>query len=198
MAVMAQGQSHAAFRDSAPFRPVPRDIALCQRHAGGRWAAHDLLGAERQSRGRARRLPAWRAGRRLRAGPSPLLRSAILSHRRVRPARLRPLDAARRAAGQHHGRARRRHGEAQDASRHPELAAVRRLLGQHARAGLRPHPSRARDRLHPARHLPRRPAGDRLVPPRHAHDLPRGVARLRRAPADRKNAATCWPTTIAA
>ena len=39
------------------------------------------------------------------------------------------------------------------------------------------------DRLHPARHLPRRALGDRLVPSRHARHLPRGVARLRRASA---------------
>ena len=50
------------------------------------------------------RVPAWRPGRRLGAGASPLLRPAVLPHRRVRPARLRPLDAAGRAARQHHRR----------------------------------------------------------------------------------------------
>ena len=175
-------------RSETPLRSdlFPGDLALRQRHAGRRRAAHDLLGAERQSRRRAGRVPAWRAGRRLGAGASPLLRPAILSHRRVRPARLRPLDAARRAAGQHHRPSRGRHGKTAHASRHPAVAAVRRLVGQHPGAGLWLETSRARDRLHPARHLPRRALGDRLVPSRHARDLPRGVARLRRASAGRR------------
>ena len=112
VAVMSAGYSHAAFRDPASLRSVPGNLALRQRHAGGRRATHDLLGAERQSRGRAGRVPAWRPGRRLGAGASPLLRSAILPHRGVRPARLRPLHAARRAARQHHRPSRGRHGEA--------------------------------------------------------------------------------------
>ena len=92
-------------RSETPLRSdlFPGNLALRQRHAGGRRAAHDLLGAERQSRGRAGALPAWRPGRRLGAGASPLLRSAVLPHRRLRPARLRPLDAAGRPARQHHG-----------------------------------------------------------------------------------------------
>src|SRR5688572_25598707 len=55
------GKSHAAFRDTSPLRPVPGNLALRQRHAGGRRASYGLLGAERQSGGRSGGLPAWRA-----------------------------------------------------------------------------------------------------------------------------------------
>lgn len=57
--------------------------------------------------------------------------------------------------------------------------------GQHAGAGLWPQPPWPGDRLHPARHLPGRAPGDRLVSPRHAHHLPGSVARVRRAPSGR-------------
>ena len=58
--------------------------------------------------------------------------------------------------------------------------------------------SRARHRLHPARHLSRRALGDRLVPSRHARHLPRGVARLRRASAEARARRSIGATTIAA
>src|SRR5476651_370165 len=90
---------HAALGNPSSLRPLPGDFALLERNAVRRRASHDLLGAEWQSRGRAGRLPAWRTGRWFRAGTSPLLRFAILSNHRVRPARLRPLDAAGRSAG---------------------------------------------------------------------------------------------------
>ena len=136
------------------------------------------------------------------AGSAPvhrrLLRSAILPHRRVRPARLRPLDAARRAARQHHRPSRRRHGEAARPSRHPAAGCCSAARGAARWRWPMADPSRARHRLHPARHLPRRAHGDRLVPPRHARDLPRGVARLRRASAGGRARRSAWATTIAA
>ena len=71
---------------------------------------------------------------------------AHLPHRRLRPARRRPLDAARGAARQHDAAPHRRHRAAAQAPRHRALAGVRRLLGQHARARLRARriPSAAR------------------------------------------------------
>ena len=64
--------------------------------------------------------------------------------------------------------------------------AVRRFVGQHAgMAWTRPETSRARHRLHPARHLPRartRSSGSSTACARS----PRGMARLRRASAARR------------
>ena len=60
--------------------------------------------------------------------------------------------------------------------RHRALAAVRRLVGLDAVAGLRPEPSRPRQRARPARHLPVAARGARLVlPGRLQLDVPRGV-----------------------
>ena len=55
---------------------------------------------------------AWRPRRRLQLHHAPLSRSGALPHRAVRPARLRPLDAARQPGGQHHLAPGRRHGAA--------------------------------------------------------------------------------------
>ena len=57
--------------------------------------ARDLLGGMRQSARQAGRLRARRSRRRRRCAVAPLLRPAQVSHRRVRPARLRPQPAAR-------------------------------------------------------------------------------------------------------
>ena len=109
----ADGNSHAAFRNPSSLRPVSRRSrptpAACWPSTGGTRS----IGSRAAIPRRARAVPAWRARRRLGAGSSPLLRSAILSHRGVRPARLRPLDAARRTARQHHGPSRRGHGTAE-------------------------------------------------------------------------------------
>ncbi len=102
--------------------------------AGGR-AASDLLRAVRQPEGRAGRVPAWRAGRGRQPDAPPLLRSRALPHRRPRPARRRPLEAA--------GRDHRQHDAAPD--RRPRDAA-RRISAStagwfSAAPGARPWPS---------------------------------------------------------
>src|SRR5215469_7407680 len=85
------------------WRALPGDRAFRQRRARSRRPAQDVLGAERQSEGRAGGLPPWRTGSGGGAGPSALLRSGPLSHRRLRSARRRPLGPARRDYRQHHG-----------------------------------------------------------------------------------------------
>ena len=57
-----------------------------------------LLGAVRHARRQAGRHAAWRPRRRLQPRPSPPVRSGALRRPAVRPARLRPLDAARVAS----------------------------------------------------------------------------------------------------
>src|SRR5215831_5192578 len=57
------------------WRALPGDRAFRQRRARSRRPAQDVLGAERQSEGRAGDLPPWRTGSGGGAGPSALLRS---------------------------------------------------------------------------------------------------------------------------
>ena len=59
-------------------------------------------GAVRQPTGQAGGIPAWRPGQRLLAGAPPAVRPAPLQRAAVRPARLRPLAAARQPGKQHH------------------------------------------------------------------------------------------------
>ena len=93
--------------------PAPSSIPEIEpvrlRHAQpGRRAPH-VLGAVGQPARRAGAVPARRTRRGRRAGAPPLLRPRALPHRHLRPARGRPLDAARRAEGQHDPAPRRRH-----------------------------------------------------------------------------------------
>ena len=111
---------------------------------------------------------ARRPRRRLQPHHAALPRSGALPHRAVRPARLRPLAAARQPRGQHDLGPGRRHGAAARAPRHRPLAAVRRLLGLDAGARLRRDASRARQRPDPARHLPAAPRGARSGSTRRA------------------------------
>ena len=82
-------------------RTIPASSGVC--------AAHALLRAVRQSARQAGRVPARRPRRRLQREVAALLRSGALPHRAVRPARLRPLDAACRADRQHDLAPGRRH-----------------------------------------------------------------------------------------
>ena len=102
----------------------------------------DLLRGMRQPRRQAGADRARRPRRRLQPHHAPLPRSVALPHHPVRPARLRPLDAARQPRGQHDLGPGRRHGAAARAPRHRALAAVRRLVGLDAGARLRPDASR--------------------------------------------------------
>ena len=118
-------------------------------------------------RRQARGVPARRTGRRLQPRASPVLR----------PARYRIVLFDQRGCGRStpHAATRRRpranttwHLVAdmerlRDAPRHRSLAGVRRVLGQHAGAGVRADASRARDRTGAARHLHAAPSGARLV-----------------------------------
>ena len=70
---------------------------------------------------------------------------AQVPHRAVRPARLRPLDAARRPRRQHHLAPGRRHRAAARAPGHRTLAGVRRLAG--ARRWRSPTRRRIRERV---------------------------------------------------
>ena len=71
----------------------------------------------------------------------------------VRPARLRQVDAACLARGQHHLAPRRRHRAAARDGRLRQMAGLRRLLGLDAGARLCRDASRAGQRAGPARHL---------------------------------------------
>ncbi|CAG9248787.1 hypothetical protein BCEP4_1170029 [Burkholderia cepacia] len=73
---------------------VPTDRTLRPRPSRHRRRPPHLLGALRQPRRQARRVPARRPRRRLQRRPSPPVRSGALRHPAVRPARLRALDAA--------------------------------------------------------------------------------------------------------
>ena len=73
----------------------PADQALPPRISAGLGGARDLLRAVRQPARQARGVPARRSRRRHRCAHAPLLRSAALPHRAVRPARLRQEHAAR-------------------------------------------------------------------------------------------------------
>ena len=137
----------------------PADRALSPGAPQGRRRARDLLRGMRQPARQAGADRARRPGRRLQCHHAALSRSGALPHRPVRPARLRPLAAARQPGGQHHLGPGRRHGAAARPSGHRALAAVRRLVGLDAGAGLRADPSRARQRPDPARHLPAAPRG---------------------------------------
>ena len=122
-------------------------------------------------------------GRRRGRDPPPLLRPRPLARRDLRPARRRPVPPAGRAARQHHAAPGRRHRGAAPLPRHRALAAVRRLLGLDAGAGLCAGASGPRGGLRAARRLPRPDGGGGVVPVRPAPRLPRCLGRLRRAPA---------------
>ena len=122
-----------------------------------------------------------------------------LPHHRLRSARRRPLDAAGRARAT----TRRAHliADIEALARHPRhraLGGVRRLLGLDPGARLCRGPSRALPRPHPARHLPLPPERDRLVPLRHAHGFPGGVAQFRRLHSRERARAICSAPIIAA
>ena len=159
-------------------------------YASGRIAldrtAHDALGDVRQSRGRAARVPPRRPRRRMPAASPPLLRSRVLPHRALRPARLRRLDTDRVARRQHDATSRRRSRAPARVARHRALGRVRRIVGIDPRARVRAGASRSRARPRAARHLPRDAARDRLVHARHRECLSRGMARLRGVPSARR------------
>src|SRR5512139_234529 len=158
------------------FCAPPADHALRQRHAEhGRHPPH-LLGNLRQSRRPSGVIRARRPRLRHLAQPAALLRPGTLPHRFVRPAWLRPLDAARRARRQHHPTPDRRHGSAACRTRNRQMAGVRRLVGLDARARLRRGPPGTLPGSGPARHLPVPKKRDRLVPLWHPRLLPRGAA----------------------
>ena len=149
----------------------------CTRHA---------LGSLRQPEWRAAGVPARRPGRRLPAAPPPLLRSRVLAHRAVRPARRRTLDARGCARRQHDAAPRRRH-------RTParDISAIERWLvfggswgSTLALAYAQAHPDRVLGLVLRGIFLATR-RRDRLVHARHAQHLPRGVARVHRSAARR-------------
>ena len=146
-----------------------------------------LLGAERQPRRQARRVPARRPGRGHVAVASPLLRPRALPHRAVRPARLRPLDPARERArrrppAQHDVAPRRRHGAAAPQPRHRRWQVFGGSWGSAlALAYAQTHPD-ARHRARAARHLHAAPPRAGVVlRGRRVGDLPRPVGGLHRA-----------------
>ena len=162
---------------------LSRDRPLRDGTARRRRAAHAVLGNLRERGWRAARLPARRAGRRLPAAPSPLLRSRVLAHRAVRPARRGALDALRRDHRQHDAASRRRPRAAAPPSRNRALAALRRIVGFDAGARLRRGAPGALPRPRAARDLPRPAVRARLVHARHALRVSRSLARLPRVPA---------------
>ena len=129
-----------------------------------------------------------------------------LRHPPLRPARLRPVDPARRARGQHHLASGRRYRAASRAGRRRALDGVRRLLGLDPRARLCRDPSRAGHRAGASRHLHLPADRARLaLPLRRVRDLSGQMAGLPRsdpgggagrsrgglsAPADRLRSAT--------
>ena len=128
----AQG---AAFSDI--LGALSRHRALCDGEGGGRRPAHALRRAVAAGPTASRWSSCTAAPAAADPRAAPLLRPAALPHRALRPARLRPLDAARVA------RATTRPGtssptwSAAAPPRHRALAGVRRLVGQHARARVR-------------------------------------------------------------
>ena len=146
-------------------RTLPADRAIASRPPGRRRRPRDLLGGMRQSRRQAGGIPARRAGRRLRCESAAFLRPGALSHRAVRPARLRPQPPACEPREQHDLGPRRRHRAAAHDAGHRALAGVRRLVGLDARPRLRRGAPGTRERAGPARHLPAAQARARLVLP---------------------------------
>ncbi len=142
-----------------PIEPYRNGLHGCRRRP------HDVFRGMRQPARPAGAAGARRSRRRLQSDHAPLPRPGPLPHHPVRPARLRPLDPARLARGQYNLASRRRHGAAARGASHRALAAVRRLVGIDAGAGLCRGASRARNEPHPARHLPRAPRGARMVLP---------------------------------
>ena len=145
-----------------------------------------LLGAERQSRRQAGRVPPRRP-RSGHVGLAPsFLRPGEVPHRAVRPARVRAQHAARersrcRPAVQHHLAPRRGHRAAAPQPGHRELAGLRRFVGQRARAGVRGDPPGCRHRTRPARDLHPAPARAGVVlRGRCVLDLPRPVGGVHR------------------
>ena len=125
----------------------------------------------------ARHEPRRTAGSSTRSGTASCCSTSAAADSRSRTQRAR-----RRPLGEHDLAPRRRHGAAARAPRHRPVAGVRRVVGQHARARLRPDASRARDRARAARHLHAAPPGARLVlRGRRVGDVPRPVGGVRRA-----------------
>ncbi len=121
--------------------PLPEPSAIGRLPVDAR---HTLYWEECGNRdGHAGDVPARRPRRGLPAAPPAVLRSGLLAHRAVRPARRGPLDAQRRADRQHHG-----HLVADMEKLRAHLGiercrAVRRLLGLDPRHRLRRDPSAA-------------------------------------------------------
>ena len=163
-------------------RTLPADRAAPPRAPRRRRRPRDLLGGMRQSRRQAGRVPAWRAGRRLRREGAAFLRPGALSHLPVRPARLRTQSPARKPRAQHDLGPRRRHRAAAHDVRRRALAGIRRLLGLDARPRLRRGAPGSRERTRVARHLPAAQARAGLVlPGRRFLPVSRPLGGIRRA-----------------
>src|SRR5262249_47590792 len=67
---------------------LPRAQAISYRAPPRLAAPHDPLRGMRQRQGQARRVPAWRPGRRHESHPAPVLRSEEVADRPLRPARV--------------------------------------------------------------------------------------------------------------
>ena len=124
----ATGDAHGR-QHPATAGPLSGHRALRGRPPG-RWRrTSGLFRALRQSERYAGGVPARRPRRRLLARPATPVRSGPLLRHPVRPAGLRPLDAARGAGGQHHLGPGGRHRAPARARRTRALAGVRRLSG---------------------------------------------------------------------
>jgi hypothetical protein len=191
-------QSHAAFRDPSSFDLFPE----ISPYASGMLAVdgrHTVYWEQSGNPRRAGGLPAWRTrapARRpcIAASSIPRFYRIVVFDQRG-CGRSMPLGDLQR---QHHGHLVADMEKAARPSRHPALAAVRRFVGQHAARSPTgcAIPSARRASSCAAFFLGTR-AGDRMVPARHALDLPRGVARLRRAACRPTSAPICSATTIA-
>ena len=102
-------------------------------------------------------------GRRLRQARAAILRSAALSHRGVRSARLRTQPAEREPGREYDLAPGCRHRALAQALEHRALAGVRRIVGQHAGAGLRRGESGAGQRNRVARNISAALCRDSLV-----------------------------------
>ncbi len=162
----------------------PGDRAVRDRPPAARRRPHDVLGGVRQSGRRAARVPARRPRRRLPAAPSALLRSGVLEHRAVRPARRGALDAvARRCTTT------RRRISSRTSSGCARRSHIERWLvfggswgSTLALAYAQAHPDRVLGLVLRGIFLATRPELDWFM---HGirNDLPRGVARVRGVPA---------------
>src|SRR5205085_2871011 len=131
-AISAASTRSRASDERSPFPRPPHslsgDRALPDRAARCRRWPCPLLGAMRQSQRQAGGDAAWRPRRRLQPRASPPVRSGAVQRHPVRPARLRPLDAACQPRGQHHLAPGRRYRAAARSCRRRRMVGVRRLL----------------------------------------------------------------------